>query len=269
MMNPHNGNNRYANNNRRYDQNNFNSHINLYTINDEIVNLDPTQLQMINDAQRDRKVALSIAEPYLKRRGDIWGNMQLSNPLCSIYLSKDGTQIKAYNKLRGKNNCYCEFDTEMSALNHVEMWNFFCMNFSQRLMYEELIKLSRDSGIKFTLYGDSEEDIFGKNSNGLQMPLLNETKSDVISLPDKNLQQVDINNCELKDITALPGINIISAKKLIKKREEINGFKSIEDVFSCIKITEHMQKQLKDQIIINEMKGAKTFKRNEERDLDL
>ena len=46
------------------------------------------------------------------------------------------------------------------------------------------------------------------------------------------------------------------SKKLIKKREEIGGFKNTHEVFLYLKLKPHMENQLKDLICVNKMQGS-------------
>ena len=77
--------------------------------------------------------------------------------------------------------------------------------------------------------------------------------------------KVDVNNASEVELTALPGISIVMSKKLIKKREEIGGFKSADDVFLFLHLRDHMQEQLKVKI------GASynRIERSAERNIDL
>ena len=88
-------------------------------------------------------------------------------------------------------------------------------------------------------------------------------------IPLKPIEKLDVNNCSEIELTALPGINIVMAKKLIKKREEIGGFKKIDDVFLFLHLKEHMIDQLRILICVNKMKGSLNLKRFSERQVDL
>ena len=70
-------------------------------------------------------------------------------------------------------------------------------------------------------------------------------------------------------MTALPGISIVYSKKAIKKREEINGFKNIDDFFDFLKIKPRMREQLRDKICVKEMKGNTQVYKSVERTVDL
>ena len=85
----------------------------------------------------------------------------------------------------------------------------------------------------------------------------------------KSKEKIDINNASEVEITSLPGISIVIAKKLIKKREEIGGFKNTHEVFVYLKLKPHMENQLKDLICVNKMKGSVKIEKYQERHVDL
>ena len=82
-------------------------------------------------------------------------------------------------------------------------------------------------------------------------------------------EKLDVNNASEVELTALPGISIVMAKKLIKRREEIGGFKSVDDVCLFLHLKPHMQNQLKLLICVNKMKGKLSMQRFTERNIDL
>ena len=47
----------------------------------------------------------------------------------------------------------------------------------------------------------------------------------------------------------------MNAKKVIKKREEIGGFSSVDDFFEFIKLKSHMINQLKELVKVEKMRG--------------
>ena len=59
------------------------------------------------------------------------------------------------------------------------------------------------------------------------------------------------------------------AKKIIKKREEIGGFKNINDLFLYLKLKPHIQNQLNSLVCANKMKGFLNIERSQERSVDL
>ena len=88
-------------------------------------------------------------------------------------------------------------------------------------------------------------------------------------VPEVKKEKLDVNNASEVELTALPGISIVVAKKIIKRREEINGFKNVNEFLEFTQLKPHMQTQLKELICVNKMKGSIKIKRYEERKLDL
>ena len=82
-------------------------------------------------------------------------------------------------------------------------------------------------------------------------------------------QQIDVNNCSEAELTALPGISIVISKKIIKKREEIGGFKNVEEFLIFVRLKPNVSKQLEPRICVNKMKGSLKVKRSNERQIDL
>lgn len=232
-------------------------HITLYTINGKGVT-DQSEIDFIEKATIDRQIALKIANDFLGKYTNIWGGLKLSNKFCAIYLDKNGTNMRAYD-LRNNNSSYFDIISPSGGYNHLEIWNMLCMLFNKNLTYDELIKECRNCGFEIQLQGEKTTTIEKIKTTDISMPVL---KTNL-------LPKIDINNCNETELSSLPGINIVTAKKIIKKREEINGFKSIEDVYIFLKAKPHIQEQLKDRIEIKQMKKNTTIKLKTERNIDL
>ena len=70
-------------------------------------------------------------------------------------------------------------------------------------------------------------------------------------------------------MTALPGVSIVMAKRAVKRREEIGGFKTIEDFFSFLNLKPHMQEQLRFNIVARKKKGSLHRQNSSERQIDI
>ena len=77
-----------------------------------------------------------------------------------------------------------------------------------------------------------------------------ENKADTIALTA--LDKININLANIEELTKLPGIGPAKAKKIIQKREEINGFKSIEQIIEVKGIGKKSFEKLKNSITIGE-----------------
>lgn len=59
---------------------------------------------------------------------------------------------------------------------------------------------------------------------------------------------IDINSCEESDLTSLPGVSIVMAKRAIRYREEHNGFSSKEEFYDTIQLKPHFMVQVQDLV---------------------
>jgi len=90
-----------------------------------------------------------------------------------------------------------------------------------------------------------------------------------IKYEENIVQKVDINNCSEKDLSDLPCISLIIAKKLVKHRQEIKGFKNKEEFFEYLALKPNIINILSDRIIIKKIKLPKRIKLTKERKIDL
>lgn len=206
-------------------------------------------LNLDADEANRRNEALRIAKIYLSPYKSIWKNLKLSNKHCYLKLESDGVTIIGKEKVYP----YRKFKVLTSHVhNYSDLWNMFCINFNHCKTYDDLIDDCRL--YKLSVY----EDVIKP-----QTQVTNSVKRELVNL-------LDINNCSEIELTALPGISIVMAKKAIKKREEISGFKTIEDFFLFMKLKSHIEKQLRDKICVKKMKSIpQKVERSIERSLDL
>ena len=142
----------------------------------------------------------------------------------------------------------------------------FCTSFSHNTTFRELIQLCET----FQVDIDITEDSYYKASNVVYPAnTVNLQPAVEHNLKKTAKEKLDINNASEIEITALPGVSIVLAKKLIKKREEIGGFKSVDDVCIFLHLKSHIENQLRELICVNKMKGSLNIKRNQERSVDL
>ena len=67
-----------------------------------------------------------------------------------------------------------------------------------------------------------------------------------------NQNKININIANIEELTQLPGIGPAKAKRIVQKREELNGFKSIEQITEVKGIGEKSFEKLKNNITIGE-----------------
>lgn len=89
-----------------------------------------------------------------------------------------------------------------------------------------------------------------------------------IKLTSKHIVVVNINTADEKEIAKLPGINIITAKRIVKYRDEQGEFSSVEEICRIFKIKAHFQEKLEHQISFNNAGKKRNKKQTNERIID-
>lgn len=217
------------------------------------------QTQYTHAQKIRREAALKKAKIYLAPYKNIWANLKLSNKHCMLILGKDGVSISAEEKIWP----YRKFRVVSSNVhNYYDLWNLFCLSFNHCKTYNDLV--DNCFLYKATIIGEGIEE--SKEMFPYTKPAIKEE----VKIDKIVLEKIDINNSSEIELTQLPGISIVLAKKIVKKREEIGGFKNINDFFIYMRFKEHIKNQLVDLICVNKMKGSlKKLERNTERSVDL
>lgn len=198
----------------------------------------------------ERQKALKNANIYLRPYENIWNNLKLFNKQCQI--SFDYGIINCYNVTSG--NYVGSFKIiDFQNLDSDEIWNQLCYFFNYQTTYEKTKNFFINKGLEVV-----ENDKFSIKSDDIKF--VKDTKVDSL---------IDINNASQKILSSLSGINIILAKRIIKRREEIQGFKSVEEFLEFTKLNEHAKEKLKDRIKIDIMKTEEKTKSCGERKIDL
>lgn len=79
-----------------------------------------------------------------------------------------------------------------------------------------------------------------------------------VNRKNKNIKKIDINTAGIDDIKKLPGITIISAKKLIQYRENGNYVKSMYDLGEKLNLKDYQLEQLRPYVLISKNKEYRT-----------
>jgi len=207
-----------------------------------------------------RRAALREASIYLAPYKNIWRDLRLSNKYCSLILEHDGVTIRCIEKVKP----YRKLQVIRTPIHtHRELWNMFCIYFAHNKSY---------NGVKEDCqrYGASIIETIGMTENEEKIPTEKNTNTpNVGNNINESNEKTDVNNCSEIELTELPGISIVIAKKIIKKREEIGGFKTVEEFLNYIKLKPHMENQLRTRIKTEKMKGSIFQKKYNERSVDL
>ena len=218
------------------------------------------QNKISNANEERRRNALKTASIYLSPYNSIWGNLKLSNKYCSLRLGANGSSISARDSVN-INRSFKIVESKVHSFN--DLWDMYCLNFSHNTTFDELVQLSDTFNATLLI---SDNKIEQQKSNPHDTNL---NSVPVVNTKSKEQELLDVNNASEVELTALPGVSIVMAKKLIKKREEIGGFKSVNDVCLFLKLKPHMQAQLEQLICVKKMKGTIEIKRYKERNIDL
>ena len=212
--------------------------------------------------EQRRREALASARLYLAPYRDMWKDQKLSNKYCSLQLGANGYTITGQEQTNGIYNRSFRIIT-CEEYSREDLWDLFLSSFSRNITYDKLLELCDTFHAR---YKETKPEVTINKS--VQQNTQNNTMP-VLEVPELNREKIDVNNASEVELTSLPGISIVIAKKLIKKREELNGFKNVNEVCSFLKLRPHMESQLKDLICVKRMKGSDKIKRYNERNIDL
>ncbi len=226
--------------------------------------------KVMNESQSDRRrYALNTARIYLAPHKSIWKDLRLSNRLCILLLGSDGQSISAVESVKPFRSLRV-LKSKIHSNN--DLWNMLCIDFSHTTSFDELVqKFNRfnvDISIKDSHYTVVQKAQSPNNIQPRQVQVV-DINNEVVNNIKENTEKLDINNASEVEITSLPGISIVMAKKLVKKRDEIKGFKSVDDVCIFLHLRPHIEKQIRDLICVNKMQGTAKPQRNRERSIDL
>lgn len=93
--------------------------------------------------------------------------------------------------------------------------------------------------------------------------------SDSIEEVKGTFPRTDVNSASEEELTMLPGINIIYAKKIIKRREEIGGYKNLNEFFEYINVSKKIESILRGILTVKEMVIEDKNLKFNERNIDL
>ena len=206
-----------------------------------------------------RRAALKEAKIFLAPYKDIWRDLKLSNKYCTLILCHDGITIKCIEKVSPYRSLRV---TQTHIHTPQELWNMFCLYFSYNKSYDGVLEdCYKFHAATIETLSDSQSN----NTISRNVDITQSKSNQNILIP---LERLDINNCSEIELTELPGVSIVLAKKAIKKREEIGGFKSTDEFLKFLKLKPHMENQLRQRIKVEKMKGSLDIKKYKERSVD-
>ncbi len=250
------------------------------------------------DFDDDLGLALPAENPNNGIAASIRANLRRRRALkaCKKYLNKSKYTLSLRNK-----NVIFVFDTKNKTMtcvdNHnkaraatvvwAEQINFLldkndnifeqtfdaiCTSFNEKSNYSGLMSLLKNtfSHIQETApqpklpsqkkFSDDEKPIpLDRNREDVYFPQINKQNADA--------NKLDINVATEEQLAQLPGISVIIAKKIIKYRDQHNGFSDLDEFFREMKIKPFFQTKLTPMITINPLR-KKQVKNSDERIID-
>lgn len=216
-----------------------------------------------------RREALKRAKSFISPYSNILGKIALSNKYCKLIYTpkKDSCKFFCMGKEYNSTNELPFFeaiaikDRDWSD----EFFDSLCMSFSYNTKIENLKKILN-------------KDLFDVDDSNYNVPKPKITKqknsADTQRVENKKsrpvnemLKKININEATEAELTALPGVNIVMAKKAIKQRDYKGEYKSVNEFITFLKIKPHFQEQLKDIIVVKPIK--KQIVKKSERVVDL
>ncbi len=208
--------------------------------------------QKLEVAMRRRR-ALKRSKNFVRKEGRAY---KLENRFVIVAFNEKEEILRAYNKKNFKDTIEINLMLNNSMIYAIE---------------DSPINQKFD---EICMYFDSKTSYF-KIANDLKMHfMVKETKAKIeekkyeVDLGATNDNLLDINTASEKDITALPGVSVILAKKVIKYRETKGGFENLEEFYKEMKIKPHFIEQLSKLICVKEFKKKKQQKVQNERIID-
>jgi len=102
-----------------------------------------------------------------------------------------------------------------------------------------------------------KEKVFLNSSETLKLIAVSDEIKGIYSDPDSIVSSLDslsslinLNTADEIDLVSLPGVGPSLAKKIIAKRNELNGFKTIDDILKVSGIGEKKMKNFRSKITI-------------------
>lgn len=197
----------------------------------------------------ERLRALSEAYIYLAPYNDIWGDLRLVNKYVTIELGADGRKIECKERVHPYRSLLV---INPGVHTHEDLWNMFCRYFSHNKSFNGVKEDCEKFRVKY-VEKNAMDMVDVDAIRRYDENVANITHN--TSQPAKSKEKVDINNCSEIQLTELPGVSIVYAKKVIKKREEIGGFKSVDDFFLFLRLKPHMINQLRELVKVEKMRG--------------
>ena len=227
-------------------------------------------------ALESRRHALAKASPFLKSYTDPMGELCLANENCKVSIAienKNYKKIICISKTVAKDNtrkiltavATRAYETFYSMpYNQVvdNLFDLICENFTYTTVYENIYSALttgmlevKESVIVVPVQKNKTQKIYDKVTN--------------TSIRTNNL--LNINTATEAELSALPGVNIVTAKKTIKYIESNGPFETVDEFIEKMKIKNVFAQQIKDVVCtkIEDISEPSENSENQNGNLDL
>ena len=197
--------------------------------------------------------ALNKAKPFLKVYKDPIGELCLANENCKVNIVIENAKFKkivCISKITANDNtrkiltatATREYETfyNMQIENVVDnLFNLICENFTYSTVYENIFSALTTGML------DVKESVIvvPPQKNKIQKVYDRVTNT---SIRTNNL--LNINTATEAELSALPGVNIVTAKKAIKYIEKNGAFESVDEFIEKMKIKDVFADQIRNVI---------------------
>ncbi|MBQ9246156.1 helix-hairpin-helix domain-containing protein [bacterium] len=173
----------------------------------------------------------------------IFNKVQLSIACMNIKDRKENFKVKWDNY---KDDNYMAIRDNVLKNFFNETFNQICVYFNEDTTYEKILNLIQESYSPDIAQSKDANKSQNKNSKKDLLYI-----DDYLKEKDNTQKTVNINTADINELSQLPGINIVMAKRIIKYRKEHNGFDSYGEFYKEFNIKPHFQRQLNKLIYID------------------
>lgn len=213
-----------------------------------------------------RRDALRKAKSFISPYGSIFGKLVVSNKYCKVIFTQEKNFYKFFCMSKEYNSKkelpFFEAHSIEKNIWIEEFFNSLCYNFSYNTKLENLRNIFKSEQFKVD---DTNYDV--SKPQQAQMLGGQTTEQSGNNAIGEILEQININSATEAELTALPGINIIMAKKIIKQRDYKGDFKTVNDFMAFIKLKPHFEQKLRQMVTVKPIE--KNISEKGERILDI
>ena len=213
----------------------------------------------LSQKQSSRKIALQKAQLFLKPYNDLMGehcltkeNVRLNGNRLEVIDKNKERKIICVNKI-AKNSKRKIFTASINPefrqyylqpIDYVVdyLWDSICMGFDYSTVYENIASAATTAML---MVNESEIDAIAQNKT-------------ITTLKRENM--LDLNKATEAEILALPGVNIVMAKKALKYIEKTGGFKSVDEFIQKLKIKDTFVEQIKAVTFVSQGEKIENIK---------